>query len=200
MGRRQWAWTLVAGCVAVATWAAADVVAGDAQARPDFAGRWTSEPDPAAAPEPTAGRGGGQRGGGQRGRGAARGDMGSGWGNPITIAQDATSLSVEYAFFARGDMQPPLRFTYALDGSASSNTVTMGRGMQTQVSRIAWEGQTLVISTTHAMDDPATGKPVPVVVRQILSLESPDALVVVTIRPGVMGGPETTTRTVYRRL
>lgn len=160
-----------------------------AQERPDFSGRWTTDAESAAA----AGRGG-------QGRGGARGDMGSGWGSTITIAQTATSLTVEYAFFTRGDMQPPLRFTYALDGSRSSNTVMMGRGMQTQVSRAAWNGPALTITTTHAFVDPASGKSMPVDVKQALSLESPTSLIVVTTRPGVMGGPETTTRSVYRKI
>lgn len=162
------------------------------QARPDFSGRWTTDPDPAAGAA-------GQRGAGA-GRGAARGDMGPGWGSTITITQDAARLTVEYAFFARGDMQPPMRFTYALDGSPTSNTVMMGRGMQTQISRTSWEGQTFVIATTHQFVDPATGKPTPVEVKQALTLESPASLVVVTTRAGVLGGPDTTTRTVYRRV
>lgn len=37
--------------------------------------------------------------------------MGSGWGSTITLAQTARVLTVEYAFFTRGDMQPPVKFT-----------------------------------------------------------------------------------------
>jgi hypothetical protein len=60
-----------------------------AQSKPDFSGRWTSEPETQA-------------------QAAARtGDMGSGWGANLTITQTAERLTVEYAFFARGDMQPP---------------------------------------------------------------------------------------------
>jgi hypothetical protein len=164
------------------------------QSTPDFSGRWTTDPDPAAEPAPPPG----QRGRG--GRGPARGDMGSGWGNTITIAQDAKQLTVEYAFFARGDMQPPLKFVYALDGSETRNSVMMGRGIQRQASRAAWEGDRLKITTTHMFPDPATGKPAAAEVVQILSLESPTQLVVETTRAGVLGGPTTTTRTVYRKL
>jgi len=186
--------------------AAALVAGAIAQARPDFSGRWTTDPDPALAAAgggtgagPARGTGAGATG--QRGaRGGARGDMGSGWGSTITITQNAAQLTVEYAFFSRGDMQPPLRFTYALDGSPTSNTVMMGRGMQTQTSRTAWDGATLAITTTHSFADPATGKPVPVEVKQALTLESPAALVVQTTRAGVMGGPDTKTRSVYRKI
>ena len=126
--------------------------------------------------------------------------MGSGWGSPITITQDAARLSVQYAFFGRGDMQPPLKFDYALDGSETTNSVMMGRGIQKQASKAAWDGNKLVLTTVHTMVSPDTGKPIPVEVKQILSLESPTALAVETIRSGVMGGPATTTKTVYRKL
>jgi hypothetical protein len=126
--------------------------------------------------------------------------MGSGWGSTITITQDTARLTVEYAFFGRGDLQPPLRFSYALDGSESRNTVMMGNGMQVQTSRAAWEGDTLVITTWHTFTNPDTGKPERAEVKHALSLESPSALVVEVARAGVLGGPATTTRTVYRKL
>jgi hypothetical protein len=126
--------------------------------------------------------------------------MGSGWGPTITITQDAARLTVEYAFFARGDMQPPLRFAYALDGSETKNTVMMGHGMQTQTSTARWDGAKLVITTRHSFLDPATNKPSATVVTQTLSLESPTSLVVEVTRAGVAGGPATTTKTAYRKL
>jgi hypothetical protein len=93
------------------------VALAGAQARPDFSGRWTTDPDPAAAAAQPA-RGAGP---GAPGRGGQPADVGSGWGSTITVTQAATSLTVEYAFFTRGDMQPPLRFVYALDGSESKS-------------------------------------------------------------------------------
>ena len=125
--------------------------------------------------------------------------MGSGWGPTITITQNATQLTVEYAFFGRGDMQPPLKFTYALDGSETKNSVMMGRGTQAQVSKTAWDGARLVITTVHTFAGP-DGKPMTSEVKQTLSLESPTSLVVEAVRAGVLGGPATTTRTVYRKL
>jgi hypothetical protein len=125
--------------------------------------------------------------------------MGSGWGSPITITQDGSRLTVEYAVFARGDMQPPLRFVYALDGSETKNSVMMGRGIQLQVSKTAWDGEKLVITTAHTLADPVSGKPVAATVTQTLSLESPTSLVVETMRSGVLGGPATSARTVYRK-
>ncbi len=166
---------------------------GAAQVRPEFSGRWTSDPDAALA---TTGQPGGAGGVGAQG-GA---DMGSGWGPTITVTQDANRLTVEYAFFTRGDMQPPLTFVYALDGSETRNTVMMGRGMQVQSSKTAWDGERLVIMTIHTLTDPASGKPMTAEVTQTLSLASPASLVVETTRSGVLGGPPSTTRTVHRKL
>ena len=147
------------------------MAAASAQAT-DFSGRWTS--DPAA-------------------------DMGSGWGSTITVTQDASRLAIEYAFFGRGDMQAPLRFVYALDGSETRTSVMMGRGMQEQTSRAAWQGGALVITTTHGFTDPQTGKPATAEVKRTLTLESPASLVVETTRGGVLGGPPSTSRTVYKK-
>ena len=170
------------------------------QARPDFSGRWTSDPDP-AAPAPPGARGGQpQRSAAPAaGSGASSADMGSGWGATIGITQSTTQLTVEYAFFARGDMQPPLRFVYALDVTETKTGVMMGRGVQVQSSRTAWRGDALVITTSHTFADPATGKPAKAEVTQTLTLESPTSLVVETTRAGVFGGPSSSTKTVYRK-
>ena len=166
-----------------------------AQTRPDFSGRWTSEPEPTAA----APGGGGQTGAARSGGRGASGDMGSGWGANITITQAANRLTVEYAFFARGDMQPPLKFVYALDGAETKNSVMMGRGIQAQTSKTAWDGDKLVITTLHSFENPANGQPMTSEVKQTLSLESPTSLVVETTRSGVLGGAPSTTRTTYRK-
>lgn len=186
--------------IALIALCAGTVAAAMPQERTDFSGRWTTEAAPAPAPGAGAAPGGGAGQGPGRGRGPARGDMGSGWGPTITITQDAKQLVVEYSVFARGDMQPPWKFVYALDGSATKNTVMMGRGMQAQVSRARWDGAKLTITTEHTLTDPATNKPATARVVQTLSLESPTELAVETVRAGVLGGAETRTLTVYRKL
>jgi len=159
-----------------------------AQAKPDFSGRWTSEPE-AKTTEPGSGQ-----------PSAARvGDMGSGWGTNPTITQTADRLTVEYMFFARGDMQPPLKFVYALDGTETKNSVMLGRGIQMQTSKTAWEGDKLIISTTHSFENPANGQSMKSEVKQTLSLASPTQLIVETTRSGVLGGAPTTTKTVYKK-
>ncbi|MGH7462071.1 MAG: hypothetical protein ACREMA_13755, partial [Longimicrobiales bacterium] len=177
------------------------IAPASAQEKPNFAGRWS-----VPAPEPRGGGPGDGRGGaggdgrgGGGGRGAAAGDMGSGWGSTLNITQDASKLTVEYAFFGRGDMQPPIKFVYALDGSESKQSVMMGRGIQAQTSRTAWNGDKLIITTVYPFTNPATGQPATSEVVRTLTLEPAGSLIVETTRTGVLGGPTTTTRAVYSR-
>ena len=161
-----------------------------AQSRPDFSGRWAAEP-PAATPSPrdvAAGT-----------RPPPKVDLGSGWGRAITITQDERTLVVEWPIFSNYDLQPPLKFVYALDGSETVNTVMMGRGMQKQRGRATWNGSALALISVHSFSDPKTGRPIESEVRQTLTLESPTSLVVETVRAGVLGGPSSTSRTVYTK-
>jgi hypothetical protein len=174
--------------------AAAVILAANlaAQTPADFSGRWTLAPD---APATATARGGQ----------TALGTMGSGWGNDLTVRQDTTTLTIEYAPFARSDMQPPLKFVYLLNGSESRNTINMGRGPQEQRSTTAWDGSKLVITTVHSFkasrggETGETGEIMTSETRHVLSLESPALLTVETIRSAVMGGQPSTTKTSYRR-
>ena len=168
--------------VAAAVLFAASVAA---QTPPNFSGRWILAPNPTSATQ-----------GGGRG---APGTMGSGWGADITVTQDASTLTIEYAQFARGDMQPPMKFVYLLNGSESRNTINMGRGPQEQVSKIAWDGSKVVITTLHTFKTPQSGETMTSEITQVLSLESPASLVVDTTRSAVMGGQPTTTKTMYKK-
>jgi hypothetical protein len=153
-----------------------------AAAQTDFSGRGVVAPDTARG-----------------GRGAVA-SAGSGWGSSITVTQDAERLVVEVPFFSRYDMQPPIRFAYALNGGETKNTVMVGNGMREQTARATWNGATFVITTTQVTPNPAgAGDPLRIEVVQRLSLESPNRLVVETTRPGVLGGSSSTTRTVYTK-
>ncbi|MGH7126936.1 MAG: hypothetical protein ACREIV_00095 [Planctomycetaceae bacterium] len=154
----------------------------EAQERPDFSGEWTITMDDQRGPGP-----------------AAAIEFGSGWGRTITIEQDASTLTVLWPFYTRGDLQPPLRFIYALDGSPTTTTVLMGRGMQEQVSRTSWRGDTLVITTDHAFPHPDDGRRATTTLTRRLSLASPASLIVETTIDGEPGGPPTASRTVYTR-
>ena len=161
-----------------------------AQSPADFSGRWTLEA-PAISTTPAVP--------GTPAAAAAPGDMGSGWGATITIAQDMKRLSVEYVVFSRYDLQPPLTFTFPLDGTEGRNSVMMGRGEQVESSRARWNGQSLVIVTTSQVDDRAAGKRFSAELTRTLRLESPTTMVVDVTRAGVLGGPASTTRSVYRK-
>lgn len=125
-------------------------------------------------------------------------DVGSGWGDVITVTQAGSRLQIEYALFAPTDRQPPLRFVYDLEGRETHNDFMMGRGVQMQTSRAKLVGGSLEIMTSHELI--VQGRPLQSEVRQVLSLESSATLVVEVTRLGVLGGPLTTSRSVYRRL
>ena len=164
-------------------------VAG-AQGHTDFSGTWTQVADSAGTRPTVAATGDAS---------FRTGDMGSGWGSPLTITQRTDSLILEYTVFSRYDLQPPLRLAYPLDGSETRNTVMIGHSESVQRGRVTWQGEALVITTFHAA--PASGRgPAPVTeMRQALTLESPTSLVVQTTRAGIGGGPNTATRTMYAR-
>ena len=161
------------------------LLAMQTQAPADFSGRWTIAVPPAAAGAGPASN--------------VRGAIGSGWGTTIAITQDAQQLVVESVLYSRYDLQPQPRFVYALDGSETRNTLMLGRGMQPQISRTRWEGQSLRIATVHTFADPTSGAPLTVEVTQTLSLESPTTLVVETTRSGVLGGEPSTARTRFTK-
>jgi len=155
----------------------ATLPAVQAQAPTDVTGRWTLVAERAA-----------------RGRGAAGripDTAGSGWGTDLTITQDGVWLTVVRHEFSRYDMQAPLRFVYALDGSESRNTINMGRGDQLQVSRLTRRGTTLVIATRHGSGEGAT------TVTSALSIDASGHLVIDTTRGEGAAAGSTTDR--YRK-
>jgi hypothetical protein len=121
------------GIIAVAALAVSTLAF--AQAKPDFSGTWTLDPEASQM---------GQGGGGQ---GAGRG--GGMMGGPMTVKQTGDTLVVEQV---RGENT--VTMTYKLDGTQSKNTVP-GRGGATseQVSVAKWSGNTIVITRTQQMGD-----------------------------------------------
>lgn len=137
-------------------------------AQANFAGKWTM--DPASAP---AGGGGGRGG---------RGML----GEELTITQDASTLTLEYQ--GGGQNPAPVKLVYKLDGSESKN-MTMGRGgQQEQVSKAAWAGESLVVTTTTGFGE----------LKRTFSLQGGN-LVVETSAPGRDGGPGMTNKAVYKK-
>jgi hypothetical protein len=103
---------------------------------PNFSGKWA--PDADKNPAPAAGGGGGGRGGGRGG------------GGPMTITQDAKTLTIERDMGGNA-----VKTVYNLDGSESKNMMP-GRGGAAgaeQVSTAKWDGAKLVITTKTANGD-----------------------------------------------
>ena len=148
-----------------------------AQARPDFSGKWVM--DPASAPAPPAGGGGGGRGGGRGG--------GAGFGQEFEAKQDAANLTITRV---QGDQT--VVAVYKLDGSESKNMVAGRGGQQEQVSKAAWEGSKLSITTTLNFGGNAIEQ------KRLLSLEGGN-LVIEQTAPGRDGGAPTTTKLVYKK-
>ncbi len=171
-------------------WIGAMVVAASvavaAQPPADFSGRWTA----VTAPVPT---------GAAAQAATLRGDAGSGWGTVVVITQEAARLVVEPVVFSAYDLQPQPRFVYALDGAANRHTLMLGRGLQEQTSRAAWDGATLRITTAHQAVDPSSGRPFSIEVTQRLTLESATSLVVEATRSAAPGGAPTASRTIYAK-
>jgi hypothetical protein len=168
------------GSTALFVLAAALVAATVAAQPPDFGGRWTRVVESPAPPS----------------AGAARpripATAGGGWGREMTITAEAERITIERHQFAANDMQPPMRYVYALGGPESRNVVNLGRGAQTEVARAALEGDTLVIVSRHA-----EGTVVAAEVRQVFALDPSGDLVVETTRTA--GGATSTARARYRR-
>src|SRR4051812_48230741 len=96
----------------------------DAQAKPDFSGKWVM--DPPARPAATGDRGGG------------RGGFQPGFGSEFTVKHDAAAVTI-----TRAGQATPL--VYKLDGSESKNMVTRDGQPQEQVAKATWDGNKLVI-------------------------------------------------------
>jgi hypothetical protein len=143
-----------------------------AQGKPSFAGKWAMVVDPNAA------------GGGGGGRGGGRGGLGM----EPTIAQDEKTLII-----TRTTQAGEVKSVYNLDGSESKNTMTMGGNAVEQVSKAAWEGNTLVITTTSSFQ----GNPTTSTMK--LSIDASGQLVVETTSPGRGGGEPVTRTATYKK-
>jgi hypothetical protein len=111
-----------------------------AQAKPDFSGTWTLDPEASGMAAPPAGGAPGGGGGGGRGGGGALGNGG-------TIKQTADTLTIE-----RTMGENKVVSTYKLDGTESKNTM-MGRGGTPveSVSTAKFDGPKLTIVSKQDM-------------------------------------------------
>ena len=162
----------------------AAVSSAGAQTRPDFSGDWVRNDSAEQRSVATVGD-----------ASFRVGNMGSGWGSPLTIRQDTNRLTVEYAFFGTYDLQPKLSLSFALDGSESRNSIMLSHAESVLRSRATWRDSTLVITTTYPAPAGVSGG---TEVRQVLMLQSPTSLVLETTRSGGSGASQTL-RTTYTK-
>jgi len=159
---------------------------------PDFSGAWSTAAVSSAPPT---------------GRSAPPSvpSLGSGWGDRISIVHTPDRVEVERVLFVPREIQPAVRYRFALDGSETEHAVTMGRTGPAPTSTTAWDADRLVIRTLYPFQNPADGRWLTSEVTQTLWLRPANgtpfepSLVVETTRGGVLGGPPSTNRTVYRR-
>jgi arylsulfatase len=180
----------------VATWSRTDRTAlgprSEALPNPDFSGSWSTITLSSAPPS-----------GGSAPRAVPT--LGSGWGERISVVHRADLLEVERVMFVPREIQPLVRYRFALDGSETVNAVSMGRTGQGPASTTAWDGDRLVITSYYPFQDPESGAWLQNKVTQTVWLQPPTrtpwepSLVVETTRDGALNGPPSTNRTVYQR-
>ena len=133
-------------------------------------------------------------------------DLGSGWGDQISIKHTEDQLEVERVVFIPREIQQLVKYRYALDGSRTENPINMGRTTgKPPVSTTVWDGDRLVITTVYPFQNPQNREWLEGKVTQTLWLEPATqtpwepTLIVETTREGVLGGLTTTNRTVYTK-
>lgn len=131
--------------------------------------------------------------------------LGSGWGDKLSILQRSDYLDIERVVFTPRELQPIINYRYALTGAATENAVSTGRGMKPFVSTTKWQENRLVITTTLPYQNPKNGQWNDYKLVQTLWLEDATnapwepRLVVETYREGVLGGLNSTNRTIYSK-
>lgn len=157
--------------------------------RPDLSGTWVRV-DSAAPARTVAATGDAS---------FPRGDMGTSWGSPVTITQDANRLVVVFDYFTSYDLQPKVRLTYALDGSESRNGVITGQSGAHTRSTATWNGATLTIATQYPAPSGVNLPAGALDVRQELALDAQGRLTVRTTRLGASGALNTVSAVYTRR-
>jgi len=180
----------------VATYSRSDRVdlpsRSEAMSEPDFSGTWSTDVLESSPP--------------RRGQDVESiPELGSSWGNKISIIQANDQLEIERIIFVPREIQPPMRYRYSLDGSETQNKVTIGRSWPSPSSTANWEGNRLVIRTSFPFINPQDGNLMKAKMIQTVWLQYAKrtpwepSLVVETTRIGVLGGITSTNRTFYTK-
>ena len=143
-----------------------------AQVKTSFAGKWVLVP-PADAPA-GGGGGGGGRGGGR-----------GGFGMEFTIEQTDKTITI----IRMGQDNTPMPTVYSIGGETKVSMPGRGGGAATEVvTKTAWEGNTLVMTTANPNGEQ----------KRVLSLSGGN-LMIATTNPGREGGAPTTTTLTYKK-
>ena len=103
------------------------------------------------------------------------------------------------------ELQPLVKYKFALDGTPTENVINIGRGRESIVSTAKWEENRLIITSFYPYQDPKNGKWHKSKLIQTIWLEDAinapwePILIVETHREGVLGGISSINRTVYNR-
>jgi len=138
--------------VCVAIWL---MTALAAQPPPNFTGVWTFVPPPAAE--------------------ASKASVLRTWtGDPVTITQDAKTITIEYVSNSRA--HAAVKLICNLDGSQRTNVDLNSSPAlsQERPTRAEWRGRTLALMTTAPRV--TNGEPDPVVITEVLALDSPTTM------------------------
>lgn len=131
--------------------------------------------------------------------------LGSGWGEKISIIQRSNTFEVERVVFMPRELQPLVKYKFALDGTPTENVINIGRGRESIVSTAKWEENRLIFTSFYPYQDPKNGKWHKSKLTQTIWLEDAvnapwePILIVETHREGVLGGISSINRTVFNR-
>ena len=111
-----------------------------------------------------------------------------GFGQTATLIQDAGTLTV-----VRAGPNGETKTIYKLDGSESKNSVMMRGASIAESAKAMWMSDTLMVATSRMVNGATVGSVIH------LYIDASGNLVVATTAPGRGGGPEVTTKVVYKK-
>lgn len=156
--------------------------------RPDFSGTWLLSPDTTVVRVVAASGDAPFR----------KGDMGIGWGSPLSIAQSADRLVLTYEAYTAYDAQPKVHLTVRLDGAESRNRVVLGSAPESR-STAVWQDTVLVITTTFPAPVGVHAVPGALTVRHTLAVDARTGRMTVTARRLDANGAENVVTGVFAR-
>jgi hypothetical protein len=133
------------------------------------------------------------------------GDMGTGWGSPLTITQRPDSLILEYVFFSTYDLQPPVRLAFAMDGTPTPIRVMIGHATSERMGMVRWGEDFTTLRLVEIFETAPGVGAIPgqatrtLTVIHALTLTSPTTLEISTTRSATAGVAPSTITTTYSR-